>query len=386
MRAARLCLPLALAASLALAACASHPPPAQPSAPAPASTASSLTQTVSRPRPKPAPALRKEAPLRYVVKPGDTLWGIASRFLRAPWAWPEIWYENPYIKNPHLIYPGDVITLSYANGRPVLTRTRGNLTVAATQPGTRMLHPQVERTPLGRAVPTIPYDAISALLSKPRVMDLASYRAAPYVLQPADGQLLAAAPDKVYARGLPAGKDAAGMAYAVVHKNKKLTDPKTGKLLGYEVLYLGRGRIAAGGDPATLQLLKSTREIRAGDRLVPIQSGLVPAQFPLLTPKHAIHAQIIDVIGGLAAVGQYQTVALDRGARAGLETGDVLAIYTEGKRIRDRNAHGSLSSTVRLPRRRSGELLVFRAFPRISYALVMQSVRPIKVGDIATNP
>ncbi len=379
----RLCLPSALAVTFALAACASKPPPAQPAAPVPPTTqARAMPATAA----KPPPPVRTSAPLRYVVKRGDTLWGIASRFLTAPWMWPEIWYENPQIQNPHLIFPGDVITLTHVKGRPVLTVTRCGKTVETTAHATVTLHPCVERIPLGQAIPTIPYDAISALLSKPRVMDLASYRAAPYVLRPADGQLLAAAPNKVYARGFARGKDAPGTEYAVVQKNKKLVDPQTGRLLGYEVLYLGRARVTAAGDPATLRLVKSTREIRGGNRLVALESGIVPAQFPILTPKTPIHAQIIDVIDGLAQVGQYQVVVLDRGAKAGLETGDVLAIFTHGQTVRDPYAHGDLSSSVKLPNRRSGELIVFRAFPEVSYALVMRALRPIQIGDTVTNP
>lgn len=384
----RFYLPAVLAATVTLAACASRPPPAAPSAPVPASApTANQAAPASQSAPQPLAKLRKKAPIRYVVKPGDTLWGIASRFFSAPWLWPEIWYENPYIKNPHRIYPGEIIKLSYLHGRPVLSVvTQCGTTVKTTAGGTRMLRPCIERTPLGKAVPTIPYDAIAALLSKPRVMDLASYRKAPYVLRPADGEPLAAAPGEVYARGFAPGKSAAGTKYAVVQKTKKLSDPKSGRTLGYEVLYLGLAQVKRGGDPATLDLLKSNRGIEAGNRLVPVESGIVPAQFPLLTPKTTIKADIIDVIGGLSEVGQYQVVVLDRGKHAGLETGDVLALYTHGKSVQDPNARGKLSSSVRLPDRRSGELVVFRSFPNISYGLVMRALRPIRIGNIATNP
>ncbi|MGH8273059.1 MAG: LysM peptidoglycan-binding domain-containing protein [Gammaproteobacteria bacterium] len=388
MRKASLYLSGVLVATLALTACASRPPPAPASAAAPAS-ASSANQMEAAPQtaPRPLPRLRKNAPVRYVVKRGDTLWSIASHFFNAPWLWPEIWYENPYIKNPHRIYPGEIIKLSHINGQPVLSVvTQCGTTVKTTAGGTRMLRPCIERTPLGKAVPTIPYDAIAALLSKPRVMDLASYRKAPYVLRSVGGELLAAAPGEIYARGLDADESAPGTNYAVVQKKKKLTDPKSGRTLGYEVLYLGRAQVERGGDPATLKLVQSSRGIEAGNRLVSVESGIVPAQFPLLTPKTDIHTEIIDVIGGLSEVGQYQVVVLDRGKRAGLETGDVLAIYTHGRRIQDPNAHGKLSSSVRLPDRRNGELVVFRSFANISYGLVMRALRPIQIGNLATNP
>lgn len=374
-------------APLLLAACAAAPAP-QASQPAPASAPARAVAPV--PASQPAPAIRREAvrpqaPVHYTVHRGDTLWGIASRFFKDPWLWPQVWYENPYIHNPHLIYPGDVITLGRAHGRPTLTITRGGTTVATTVPGTRMLHPRIERTSLAEAVPTIPYDAIEALLSKPRAMSAKQYGAAPYVLRPVGGQLLAAAPGLIYARGLGAD-DSPGTVYAVVRKEKALKDPENGRILAYEVLYLGRARVTASGDPTTLALQTSTREVQGGDRLVAPETGIVPAQFPLLTPKAKVRAAVIAVIGGLAEVGQYQVVVLDRGKRTGLETGDVLAIYTRGKTIRDTHAHGSLSSTVRLPERRSGELVVFRAFPQVSYALVMRALRPIRIGDVVSNP
>lgn len=375
---------LLVVAALALAACANTPPPAPPPASTPAAASAPVPQTQA-PVVRPAPVVRRQAPVRYTVRRGDTLWGISSRFFEDPWLWPEVWYENPYIKNPHLIYPGDVITLSRIGGRPVLTISRNGTTVATTIPGTRMLRPQVERTPLGRAVPTIPYDAISPLLSKPRVMDAASYAAAPYVLRPVDNQLLAAAPALIYARGFDAN-NSPGTAYAVVRKQKALRDPASGRILGYEVLYLGRAQVTASGDPTTLRLQTSTREVQAGDRLVAPETGVMPSQFPLLTPKTKVRAAIIDVVGGLAEVAQYQVVVLDRGTRAGLETGDVLAIYTHGKTVKDAYAHSGLSSKVRLPDQRIGELVVFRAFPEISYALVMQALRPIKIGNVTTNP
>lgn len=376
-------------APLLLAACAAAPAP-QASRVAPPASAPARADAPAPAASRPAPAIHQEtvrpqAPVHYTVHRGDTLWGIASRFFKDPWLWPQVWYDNPYIHNPHLIYPGDVITLGRAQGRPTLTITRGGTTVATTVPGTRMLRPRIERTSLAEAVPTIPYDAIEALLSKPRAMSAKQYGAAPYVLRPVDGQLLAAAPGLLYARGLGAD-DRPGTVYAVVRKKKALKDPENGRILAYEVLYLGRARVTASGDPTTLALQTSTREVQDGDRLVMPETGLVPAQFPLLAPKAKVRAAVIAVIGGLAEVGQYQVVVLDRGERTGLKTGDVLAIYTRSETIRDTHAHGSLSSTVGLPERRSGELVVFRAFPQVSYALVMRALRPIRIGDVVSNP
>lgn len=378
-------------AAVALAGCASsrHSCVQQavplPAAPVP-STAGAATAPATAPMPAP---VREHAPFRYVVKPGDTLWGISERFLRSPWLWPEIWYENPYIANPHLIYPGDVITLSYENGQPVLSISRNGVLVATTSAGlrTRFVKPEVQRTPLAHAIPTIPYDEIAALLSKPRVMSAEAYQNAPYVLQPASKeQLVTSAPYSIYARGIPADQDQTGTQFAVVQKVKELTDPSGWCTLGYEVGYLGQATITASGDPTTLKLNSSTQEVAAGDRLVAPETGLVPSQFPLLTPKVVVDADIIDVVGGLGLVGQYQVVVLDRGSQSGLVVGNVLAAYQRGGTVNDARAHGKLSPSVTLPNRRSGELVVFRVFPQVSFALVMSAVRPISINDIATNP
>lgn len=381
-------IPLALAGAV-LAGCAStnpcNRPPKVVMLPSPATQAAPPVASA----PKPAPVVRKSAPFRYVVKPGDTLWGISTRFLRSPWLWPEIWYENPYIENAHLIYPGDVITLTTGgNGEPVLSISRGGTLVATTsaQMRTRFLKPKVQRTPLAKAIPTIPYDEIASLLSKPRVMTEEQYHNAPYVLQPTDARLLAAAPNSIYARGIPADQDQSGTQFAVVEKKRALVEPRNFCTLGYEVTYLGRGAITAPGDPTTLQLQASTQEIRAGDRLLPVETGIVPSEFPLLTPRVVVDADIIDVIGGMEEVGQYQVVVLDRGSLSGLRMGDVLAVARPGGRIDDPYAHGALSRTVQLPNRHSGELVVFRVFPEVSFGLVLHALRPIRTGDLVTNP
>lgn len=372
-------------AAAGLAGCASHAPAPRPAPPPPATAPAPATMPAPAPRPLP---VSRAAPFRYTVKVGDTLWGISSRFFDSPWLWPEVWYENPWIKNPHLIYPGDVITLTTEGGRPVLTVTRGSTIVRTTSPTMRerMLKPRVQRTPIEQAVPTIPYDEIAVLLSKPRVMSASQYDKAPYVLRPVGGRLLAAAPNSVYVRGLKKGENMVGVTFAVVNKKNPLYDPHTHRLLGYEVIYLGRGVVTASGDPATLKLQASTQEITAGNRLVSAETGTVPAQFPLLTPQKKVDGEIIDVIAGLNEVGQYQVVVLDRGGEAGLERGDVLAVMRKGGTVQDPYAHGKLSRDVKLPHQRTGELVVFRVFPEVSYALVMQATQPVRIGNLVTNP
>jgi len=373
---------LAVLATVLVAGCASHPPATSTPAPATAPPPATAAAPAQPPAPNTAPLpVKKTAPVRYVVQKGDTLWSIAAHFFSSPWLWPEVWYENHYIQDPHLIYPGDVITL---NGG-ALTISRGGTVVRSTAPF-HQLKPQIQRTSLAQAVPTIPYDEISVLLSKPRVMTAKQYEQAPYVLRTTDGQLLAAAPQRVYVRGEKLRKAGAGASYAVVQKDKPLYDAQTHDLLGYEVLYLGRGNLVSGGDPATLKLTASTREIRAGNRLVPVDTGSVPAQFPLLTPRVQIKGTIIDVIGGLGEVGQYQVVVLDRGSRNQLEMGDVLRVERTGTSINDPYAQDNMNHQVKLPNEGIGQLVIFRIFPRVSFALVMSATRPVGIGDTVTTP
>jgi len=366
-----------------LAGCASPKPPSSKPAPVPQSIAPPAPAGI---KPHPIP-VKKTAPLRYIVKKGDTLWGISSRFLRDPWYWPTIWYENPYIKNPHLIYPGDVITLSRLGNHPVLSIHRAGTLIATTSPllRPRMLRPRIERIPLGKAISTLPYDDIAALLSKPRVMTAKQYQAAPYVLR-ATERLLAAAPGGIYARGIPAAENRPGTRFAVVKKSHPLYDPKTHELLGYEVIYLACATVTAGGDPSTLQLDSSIQEVVPGNRLVPIEAGTIPSRFPLLAPTVPVAGEIISVIGGMNEVGQYQAVVLDRGTRNGLKPGTMLAVYTKAKHVFDPYAHGNLTHEVKLPERRIGDLVVFRAYPQVSFALVMRATQPIRVNDPIRNP
>lgn len=391
-------LALALAGVVTLAACAGTPSatnPVTPDAasvpgcPPPAAMQASAQASAGEPTPapiaKPVAQVQEHAPFRYVVQPGDTLWDISGRFFRSPWLWPEIWYENPYIQNPHLIYPGDVITFTYVNGQPALLVSRHGTVVAATTPEVRMLHPTVEHIPLAEAIPTIPFDEIAPLLSRPRIMMLERYKAAPYILRALNGSVIVAAPKSVYARDLD--KNAVtGTEYVVVRKKQPLVDPATGELLGYEVLHLGRAVVTSTGDPATLKLTESNREIHAGDRLIPVERGIVPTEFPLRIPCAGMRATVIDVLGSIIGAGQYQVVVLNRGETDGLRVGAVLEVQSDTQTVRDPYAHGELSTRVKLPRRPIGELVVFRTFDEASYALVMHATRPIKEGALATSP
>lgn len=324
--------------------------------------------------------LRPDHPDRYVVVKGDTLWGISGRFLRDPWMWPEVWSVNPQIRNPHLIYPGDVIVLAYVNGKPQLRLER-----AAAAPGARptvRLHPEVRREPLPKAIPTIPMNAIRPFLTRPEVVAKGELKAAPYVVDIANEHLVGASGNRIYVRRLT---DPKHQHYAVVREGDVYRNPKTGEILGYEAMHLADATLISGGDPATLRLTRVDQEVLAGDRLIPLADQHVDENFTPRAPAKPVDGQIISVFHGVSQIGQNQVVVLDVGRREGVRVGDVLAIYQAGALIRD-NVEGGLGKTVRLPDERAGILMVFRPFERVSYALVMSATRAIHLDDTVRNP
>ncbi len=317
-------------------------------------------------------ALNPKHPDRYVVVPGDTLWDISARFLRDPWLWPEVWYVNPQIENPHLIYPGDVITLVYVDGKPQLRLQRG---------GTVKLSPRVRSVPLGEAIPTIPVDAIRQFLSQPLVVEEDELEKAPYVLQSADEHLVTGAGDRVYVRGIA---DQTYARYQFFRAGRDYTDPDTGEFLGKEAIYLGDGTVQRYGDPATVALTRTTREINSGDRLMPVVSEEIHTSFLPRAPADAVDGRIIAVHDGVTQIGQYQVVVINRGRRNGIEVGHVLRVRQAGETVPDRI--GGRDEKVKLPDEDAGLLMVFRTFDKVSYALVMEATRPIHVLDTVTNP
>jgi hypothetical protein len=319
-------------------------------------------------------ALNPSHPDQYTVVKGDTLWDISARFLSKPWLWPEVWYANPQIKNPHLIYPGDVISLVYVNGRPQLRVRRGAV-------ATEKLSPQVRSTPLDSAIPTIPIDAIQQFLNHSRVFSQKELDAAPYIVESADEHLITGAGDRVYVRRLPS---AATTRYSVYREGQVYRDPDTNEQLGVEALYIGDANLQRFGDPSTLQLVRTTREAKIGDRLFPVDSDEIQHNFLPHAPA-SMHGRIIAVIDGVTQIGQHQVVVLNRGTRDGLEVGHVLAISQAGDTVAD-TVSGKRGDSVTLPDERAGILMVFRTFDRVSYALVMSATRAIHVLDKVDNP
>jgi len=333
--------------------------------------------------------LTADAPNEYTVKTGDTLWDISKVFLRDPWYWPEIWYVNPQVENPHLIYPGDVLKLVYIDGQPRVTvGDRGGPTESG---GGKRLSPQVRREPLSQAITAIPYDVIAGFMGRPTLLDGDQVKKAPYVVALRDGHVIGATGNEIYAKGI--GSAAADSRYSVIHVEEKLYDPETRDLLGYSGLYVGSGPVATTGDPAKVLLTDSAREALQGDKLFP-ESVDVNVDFVPHAPASDINARVIAVRDH-TRMGTFQVIALNRGQRAGLEPGHVLAISQAGSVVRDSYSKGGMSATtstrghgkaVQLPDERIGLAMVFKAFDRMSYALVMETSHEIRQGDLAGNP
>ncbi len=340
-----------------------------------------------------APALVDNYPNSYTVVRGDTLWDISARFLKDPWLWPEVWQVNEQIANPHLIYPGDVITLIWVDGKPQLRFGSGTV----------RLSPEVRYEDLGNAIPTIPFEAISAFLAKPTVLDRSVADALPYVLASADGRLIMSKGNSVYARG----NIDADAIYNVMHIGDPYFDPETNYIFGYEATNVGEGTVVRTGDPATLKLTDSNREILRGDRLLTIDPRDIGQNFYPLPAPADLDGSIISVVDGLSYVGQYDIIVLNRGANAGLEDGSVVSIYQRGDVVADPYAQTNVEhqaedgfvskvkkvfsgegagNLVKLPDEPAGEAMIFRTYESISYALVMRAEREIHEGDSIRTP
>jgi len=367
--------------------------PSSPAAEAPAAEAATTdtyvidsASTASAAEPAAAatgPVLVPTPPRNYTVRPGDTLWDIASAFLRDPWLWPEIWHVNPQVENPHLIYPGDVLALAYgADGSPQVTLERG---------GATRLSPRVRSEPLEGAITAIPYEVVASFMSKPSVLERSEIKNSPYVVSTREAHLVAAAGNVIYARA-PDGdlEGEINTRYNIVHVGDELRDPDDNDLIGYHGAYTGAARLLQNGDPATLEMFESTRETIDGDLVLP-GSFDVPLDFIPRAPSEKVDGRVIAIINGLYLAGQYQVLVINRGSRHGLEPGHVLGVYVTGTRVRDPKSRGisregGLGPNIKLPNWKGGTFMVFKTYDRISYGLVMESVVPLRALDNVRNP
>ena len=325
--------------------------------------------------------LKKQHPTNYVIVKGDTLWDIASKFLRDPWRWPDIWHVNPQIKNPHLIYPGDEVVLTFKDGKPQLVLKRAN----ASQDALRSikLSPTIRKRKLRKAIPTIPIDAIQQFLSRPNVMTKEALGNAPYIVASRDDHLVSGTGNVVYSRGIVPGSNT---RYSIVREGKEYTDVVDDEVvsLGFEAIYIGEAQVNNFGDPTTMTITGSARESLIGDRLVAATSKKIEYNFTPHSPKTQIIGKIISVVDGVSRIGQYQIVVINRGSENGVEKGHVLAVYQRGEMMEDQVKKGA--DDLLLPDEEAGFLLLFRVFDKVSYALVMKATRAIKVSDVITTP
>ncbi len=319
--------------------------------------------------------LNPDRPSEYTVVKGDTLWDISAKFLRDPWRWPEIWNLNEQIANPHLIYPGDIIHLVYVDGKPVLQIKRGARVMK--------LSPHAHSTPLGNAIPTIDPGVISQFLGQPRILTKEELDGAGYIVASEEKRLISGANSRVFARNLRQDSNRSFAIYRL--GNVYRSDRKPG-ILGYEAIQVADARLEGGTDPATLRITKAHRETMVEDIVLPVDSSAITQGFIPSSPPDTADGRIISILDGIALAGQYQTVVLDLGHEDNIERGHVLAVRTKGIQVQDRHAQRVGSSTVTLPEDRSALLMVYRAFERVSYALVMESQQDIRIGDRVTAP
>ncbi len=380
-----------------------------------------------------ASALQEGAPDQYIVVPGDTLWGISGRFLKDPWKWPEVWRMNQeQLRNPHRIYPGDVIVLDRTGAELRLRLLKGDdpaaiaaAAAAAAAPAapprdTVKLSPRVRAEPLAdKAIPAIPPSAIEPFLSRPLVVGQDELDSAPVVLANQENRVAIGAGNVAYAQGLGYDK---GDVWQVFRRGDALIDPDTDEILGYQAIYLGEARVIRRGDPATIEITKSAQEIYAGDRLLPAAKEVPTFSYVPRAPWKPVRGRIMSTYGSLGETGPLGIVALSKGSKDGLEVGHVLAIHrsqstlrygtrmaplygTQGFAMNDsprayyseeitprdaplyqRGRRITEEEAAKLPDERFGLVMVFRTFDRAAFGLVMQASRPVAVNDLVTNP
>lgn len=267
--------------------------------------------------------LQDTPPHEYVVVKGDTLWGISSRFLKSPWRWPELWQMNrEQIRNPHLIYPGDMIVLDTSGASPHLRLIKGDQTIKLS-PGVR------SESLSAQAIPTIPPSAIGPFLTQALIVEEDELDHSPYVVGTEDDRVIMGRGDRIFAAG---ERDENIRDWSIYRKGKALFDPDTQEPLGFETEHIGDARLAQGGDVMTLEVTNSVREIRREDRLVP-SSHKRTFQYVPRAPEKDIRGRIISAYGAVSDAGRYQTVVINKGSKDGLEEGHVLALYRKGRTV-----------------------------------------------------
>jgi len=336
----------------------------------------------------PLSEIKADAPDIYTVKPRDTLWGISGLYLKSPWRWPELWGMNlQEVKNPHLIYPGQVLFLDKSNGRARL-RMGQPMDIA----GNGRLSPRVRARDVSLdGIASIPFNLIEPFLNEAVIFETNQLADAPRIVAAQEGRVLLSRGDTAYVRG-ELGQE---REYRIFREPRPLRDPTTKEILGYEATYVGASEYTVEGEtrtnaegkaeivPATFTVTSIRQEAGVGDRLSPVPSREYTNYAPH-PPAGPIAGQIVSIYGESLTAGQNQIVALNKGAKDGMERGHVLALFRDGKVVVDPTVKNR--EKLKLPDERHGVLFVFRVFDRMSYALILSVKDPVAPGDRFTQP
>ena len=350
--------------------------------------------------------LNKNHPDTYVVQKGDTLWGISGKFLQNPWQWPKVWKMNrAQIKNPHRIYPGDVVAIDMSGGDPQLRLLRETVNL---EPGSRVEGIDKE------AIRTIPANIISPFLSQPLVIETAELDKARTILESRDARVALSTGMKIYTDKISEGE---GLHWYIYRNGKELVDPDTKEKLGTEAVFLGTAKVLKYGEPATAEIITAKEEILKGEKIIAAVDNVEQSYVPR-APETEISGRVLGIYGGVAEAAAGSILTLNKGKREGLEDGHVLAVYREGALVKNpkfisnknklpelnrddfevyRGADGKMvinnakkknddKSQIKLPNERVGLVMVFKVFEKVSYGLVVQSEEPINVSDLVQTP
>jgi hypothetical protein len=338
-----------------------------------------------------------ESPQTYIVQEGDTLWDISTIFLRDPWFWPEIWFKNPQVENPHLIYPGDTLAIVYVGGErkvqllsrgadgSVLARGADGSVPSQTAGGLKVvkINPRLRTTSIDATIPSIPIESISHMLERPLIIDEETLNQSAYVLSSLDNHLINSVNDTLYVRKLDTTKGIG--RYHIYRPHRPLLDPITNELLGYEALYVGESRLLLRGDPASVKVTTSEREILRDDRVMPIDTSSFERDFFPKPPSTDVSGEIVALVDSISMSGAFQTIAINLGNRDGIETGNILRIRRNGNVVPDKNEKDP-NFTVTLPDEKIGMAMVIRSYEKMSYALIMEAAMPISIKDYVESP